>query len=457
MMRGVLITGVIALGLMTPASRGQSIFDEVSFRTMSVGGIHLYGVSVFSGYSTSASASPNGYEQLPSIGSGGLLGADVNYGASASVGGQYHRGRTNFSILYTANYTGLARYSAANGFGQALSLSVSRSLSSKWTVSLSATGSDMTTAQFLFQPSNASVISQTPTSFDDLAAAFSVGQFSSSQVASMLTGAQSLESPARSLLLGDKVLSYSAQASLNYAYSSRLSFHLSSFTAAGQSRSGGTSGMPAQNYVMPRSIGLNGGMGFSYSFSPRTQLGLDVEGSRIDNRYQNGYSSAATASLSRKMGMHWFLSVHGGGSFNQVISQAYGAPKMKQIDGGGSIGFQTYRNTLVGSYARNAADSYGFALGTNTTLSAAWNFHRTGSRWSLFTSFGQQQIRNTGYASLSGWTASGGISSSLNSHTGLSMQYVYMNSSGKFLGNMQNFAVQSVRVALNWAPEAAAR
>jgi len=440
---------------MAPASHGQSVFDEVSFRTMSVGGIHLNSVSVYSGYSTSAY--PGGYGQLPSIGSGGLLGGDVSYGASASVGGQYHRGRTNFSILYFAGYGGLARYSGANGFSQSLSFSVSHPLSAKWTLSVSGAGSDMTTAQYLFQPSSVSVVSQTPASFDDLAAAFSVGQFSSSQAASMLSGAPALESPVRSLLLGDRVLSYSAQASLNYAYSSRLTFHLSSFTAAGQNRIGGTTGVPAQNYVMPRSIGFTAGMGFSYSLSPRTQVGFDVEGSRIGNHYQSGYYTAAMASVSRKMGMHWFLGVHGGGSHNQVINQPYGVPSTVQIGAGGSIGFQTYQHTLVGSYDRNGADPYGFALGSNTTVSAAWNFHRPGSRWGVFTGFGQQQIRNTGYATFSGWEASAGISSSLNTQMSLSAQYVYMNSSGTYLGNMENFAVQSVRVALNWAPRSVTR
>src|SRR5206468_12739754 len=67
------------------------------------------------------------------------------------------------------------------------------------------------------------------------AAAFSVGQFSSNQIASTLTGAPMLESPARSLLLGDRILSYATQVSLNYAHSSRLSVHLGSFAAGGRS------------------------------------------------------------------------------------------------------------------------------------------------------------------------------------------------------------------------------
>src|ERR1019366_10664034 len=96
-----------------------------------------------------------------------------------------------------------------------------------------------------------SVLSQLPATFDDLAAAFSIGQFSNAQMASMLTGASMLESPARGLLLGNRVLSYSANAGLNYAHSSRLSFHFASFSAGGQNRGGGQRRNPPEEEVLP--------------------------------------------------------------------------------------------------------------------------------------------------------------------------------------------------------------
>src|SRR5258708_3577812 len=93
-MRGILICGAIAAGIMVPPGYGQSVADQASFRNMSLGGIHLYGVSVFSGYSTSAY--PAGLGILP-VGAG-QLGGDTNFGGSASLGGQYHRQRTDFSM-----------------------------------------------------------------------------------------------------------------------------------------------------------------------------------------------------------------------------------------------------------------------------------------------------------------------------------------------------------------------
>jgi hypothetical protein len=349
----------------------------------------------------------------------------------------------------------MVRYSDTNAFNQNLSFSASRKLSPKWTVTLSGTGSDTTVAQFLYQPSTIGLVSQVPATVDDLAAAFSVGQFSTSQVASTLVGAPALDSPARTLLLGDRILSYAGQVSLTYSHSSRLTFHLSSVSAGGQHRLNGGTGTES-NYVMPRSIGVDAGMGMSYMLSPRTQVGLDVSGNRVSNPYQGAYVTNARASIGRKMGTHWFLAAHAGGSYTQVTSQAYGAPRTKNVIGGGSLGFRTYQHTLLGSYERTSMDNYGLAIGTNTSLTAAWNWHRPGSRWNVFTSYGQQQVRNTGYTSLSGWQASGGIAQALNSHMQMTTQYVYLRNSGEYLGNVTNLALHSVRVSLNWTPETAA-
>ncbi len=443
----------IAIGMLLPTCQGQSLFDQANLSSSTLGGVHLYGVSVFSGYSTSAYPQA-GLGQLgnPSL---SALGPDETYGASATLGWQRHREQTNLSITYSGSYGGNVHYTDLNGFSHSVSIGASQRLSRKWTASLSATGQDSTLAQFLFQPSTLSVVSQLPVSFDDLAASFAIGQFSNSQVASMLTGAPVLESPARSLLLGNRVESYSAQASLGYAYSSRLSFHLGGLSAGGQNRSSGQSGVPQENYVMPRSLGANAGMGMSYALSPRTTLGVSVEENRQITGYLSSYGTTVTASAGRKMGMHWFLRGEAGGSFAQVTQQTYGAPKTQNVIGGGSVGYQLYTNTFLASYNRSSFDQYGFSLGTNTTLSGAWKWHRRGSGWSMSASFGQQQMRNNGFASISGWQASTGLSRKLADNATLSAQYVYLSSAGSYVGNLNNqsYSVQSVRVSLNWAPQ----
>jgi hypothetical protein len=454
-MRRLLEYILSAAGLFVPACSGQALLDEVNFRSGQLGGLHLLGVSVYSGYSTTAYPQA-GYALNASTGVASL-GADESYGASASLGWQRHRDKTDVSVLYTGTYGGMVRYSNLNAYNQSLSLSAVRMLTPRWTFSVSASGQDSTFAQYLFQPSTLSVLTLVPASFDDLAAALAAGQYSSAQVASLLTGAPGVPTPERSLMLGNRVLSYSAQASLVYALSSRLNFHFGSFTAAGQTRTGGQDGIPAQNYVMPRSVGENAGMGFSYALSPRTQIGFDLGANRTVNRYQGVYASTATASLGRKMGTRWFLHVYAGGTFAEVTRQTYGMPKTRQMVGGGTFGFRTYSHTLAASYDRAAFDTFGFAVGTVSTMSGTWSWRRLGSPWSVFAAFGEQQTRNTGFASLSGWQTSAGTSANLNPHTTVSIQYVYLNSTGTYLGAFNRLAVQSVRLSLGWAPQTVQR
>lgn len=451
-MRRVVNLIIISAGLLVPVCSGQSLLDQVNFQTGQFGGIHLIGVSVYSGYSTSAY--PQGVLELNSL--AGSLGGDWNYGATASLGWQHHGQNSDVSVLYSGSYGGMVRYSNLDGYSQSLSLSASRKLTPKWTFGLSASGSDSTIAQYLFQPSSLSVITQVPASFDDLAAAFAAGQYTNAQAASMLTGAPIMQTAARSLLLGNRVLSYSANANLAYAASARLQIHFASFAAAGQSRSGGQESVAPANYIMPMSLGGNAGMGFTYALSPRTQVGIDLGETRTVNHFQGVYTSSASASVGRKMGMHWFLSGHGGGTYNVVTQQTLGAPKTRQIIGGGSLGFQTGMHTLVASYDRSGSDTFGFAVGTITTMSGAWNWHQAGSRWGVFASYGEEQTRNAGFASLSGWQGSGGINLAFTPRTSLSAQYVYMNSAGSYLGTYTNIAVQSVRLSLGWSPQTVA-
>src|ERR1035438_8472083 len=104
----------------------------------------------------------------------------------------------------------------------------------------------------------------------------------------MLTGSPVMDSPARSLLLGNRVRSYSSSLSVRYAYSPRLSFHFGGITGGGEQIAQKDQNGGAQpTYVLPASVGINGGVGMSYSYSPRTQVSFDVGVNRMFNRYQS--------------------------------------------------------------------------------------------------------------------------------------------------------------------------
>lgn len=439
-------------GLFISSCRAQELLDEINFRSNELAGLHLVGVSIFGGYSTSAYPQAGINLGLP-VGVANL-GGDTNYGATASVGWQWHKAKSNVSVLYTGTYQGMVHYSNLDAYNQSLSISANRMLTPRWTFTLTAAGQDNSLAQYLFQPSPVSVLTQVPATFNDLAAAVAVGQFSDSQVASMLTGAPVMQLPGRSLLAATRILSYSAQAGLEYALSSRMRLHFAAFAAAGQNRlSGQQENAATANYVLPRSLGANAGIGTTYALSPRTDVGVDLQANRTENHYQSAYVSTATASFGRKMGMHWFLRMQAGGTYSDITEQTIGRAKASQIVGGGSLGFQAHSQTLVASYNRTSTDNFGFAVGTITSTSGAWSWRRPGSRWGLSASFAQQQTRNTGFASLSGFQAGGGVNSSLNHNMSLSAQYVYLHDGGDYAGVFNTFSVQSVRLSLGWAPQ----
>jgi hypothetical protein len=438
---------ILTAGLLVLNCKSQSLADQMNFRTGEMDGAHLYGVSAFTGYSTTAY--PVGQIVQPGV---SALGGDANYGAGASMGWQRHRDWMNLSVIYSLSYTGQAHYSNLNALNHSLSLSASRKFG-KWTASLSGSGQDVSLTQFLFNPTSFAVLSQVPMSFDDLAAAFAAGQFTSSQVASMLTGAYPPASPTQSLLYGYRTLAYSAQASLVYAYSHRLTFQVSSFASGSQPLSDGS--QPHGIYLVNHAIGANGGVSMSYSLSPRTQVGLDVEESWLINHYQGAYVTTASGSLGRKMGEHWFANLHGGYYVSRPAKSGTSVPNNQAI-GGASLGFKTYQHTFTASYGRTSSNSYGL-IGTVTSIGSSWRWHHPGSDWALMGGFFEEQTRNTGFASLSGLDASGGVTRKINDQTALTAQYVFFKGSSTYGGVPTNLTEQSVRLSVGWSPQPSPR
>src|SRR5262245_58955852 len=97
-MRGVVLYSLMAASILTRPASAQFLLDGASFKNMSLGGIRLYGVSAYSGYSTS----PYGeaFNQFPAYGATGLDG-NVSYGGSASLGWQRHSSRTDVAVFYS--------------------------------------------------------------------------------------------------------------------------------------------------------------------------------------------------------------------------------------------------------------------------------------------------------------------------------------------------------------------
>ena len=451
------LCGIIALALAPSATYAQ-LNDLVSFESNTLRGIHLYGVSAFTSYVTSAYPLNNTFVTPGAA----QLGYDISYGASASVGWQYHpRENTGIGVMYSGSYNRSQNYSSLSAFGHSLRINATWQMTPKWTLSFSADGEYQTFAQYLFEPTQLGVITASPAaSINDLAAATAMGQISNSQVSSMLTGTSlpaSAANPAgmaaTSALFGNRMLMYNTQASLSYQASSRLSFHFSGVTMGGQFQLNGSSAGAQRPYGVPRSIGLTAGAALHYSLSPRTTVGLSLEGGRTSNEYQAAYTTSLQASLARMMGSHWYLSASAGGSNSEMVQQASGTPKTRQVIGTASLGYQFGAQSVVTYYSRSSVDADGFAIGAVTTANGAWAWHRPGSAWRLFANVGRQQVGNTGFATLSGWQAAGGWSIGLPGNLALTTQYVYATDKGDYSGSPVKYSVNSVRLTIGWLPQ----
>jgi hypothetical protein len=426
------------------SANGQMLSDHQNFFGSTKDGFGIYGVNAFAGYSTSNTP-------VPSL---GLKQSNVMYGASGSVGWQHRGENANASVLYTGTYGGVNADSDLNAYNQTLSLGSSWKITPKFSLSISGSGQDSTLSQYLFQPLGFSVLTSLPTSFNDLSATLGVGQFSSAQIQAVNTqaGTLYLVSPIRTGLLGDRVLSYSGNVGLNYTISRRLEAHASGFTAGGQTRYAADSNTPGQNYLIPNTLGGTAGLSFAIFRTPRTEAGVAVDEYYASNRYQESYSTTGLGYFRRKMGPSWLLSLSVGATRSNYIQQFAGTPATLQGVGSASLAYKLRTQTFIANYSISASDVYGLATGTNIIGNASWNWQRPGSRFSLFAYFERQEIRNTGYLTISGWRAGPGFNMTLTRQTYIFAQYVYLDTQSRYLGSPTAYIAHTVRVSFGWSP-----
>ncbi len=423
----------------------QTQADSLDFSHAEIEGIRLYGISTFLGYSNFT---------IPNAATSSIT-AHTNYGVTGSAGWQRFHGRTNFSIRYSGTYYGDAHQSNLNSLNHTLDFTLTRQLGHRWEIDLSANGQDISLQQLIWQNSVLGSVSQTPASFDNLAASMSVGQYTSAQSGLLLgSSTTTLTTPATAVLFGSQILSYGVHAGVSYAHSSRLSFHFGSFALGGERRTGNNNNIPGVqlNYVMPKTIGGEASASLTYALSPRTEIDFGVTENYMTTVFQRSLGTNGTAGFGRKMGQHWFLHGYGGGYFAHTLNQLAGTPATRQVIGAGSIGFQTYSHTLLASYTRSGYDLTAGAVGTSTTSSAAWNWHSPRRNWGLHASFNRTETGSTGYATLSGWQAMAGFSQRIANNLLLQASYSHFRSQGVFLSLANNVTGDAVRISFGWAP-----
>jgi hypothetical protein len=440
-----------AVILFSPAAalRAQSL-DDLNPISHQRGGLHLYGASIDSSYYSSpyyaGAAIPVGF---------GNLQSDASVGGSASLGWTHYGDRSTFAITYSPSYTGRVRYTDLNALSQSLDLNASRKLNQKWTVGFSANAGVSNFDQFLFSPTVFGGLVSAPATFDDLTKGVLAGKYTNDQLASLLTGAPVVESPAQFLFYGNRMFTSSARTSLSYAHSQRLSFTFGLEGARSQHLSDNVHELGRNTYLVPRTTNGGVSLGLSYSLSPRTVFGFSASSNRTYSTLQDAYNSSASLSLGRILGRRWFVQLQGGAGRIDPVRQTYLTSRGTQAVGGANLGYKTYAHTFMASYQRAISDVYGIGATATLSMTGAWHWARPGRNWWTDATFGQQQMLGTGLSSLDSWRATAGFGRMLTRHMAVQMQYAYASYSTEALSNAfyHDMTQHAVRVSLAWRPE----
>jgi hypothetical protein len=436
------IAHLLALLLLYPATGmlwGQEPTDEVLTPRP---GLHVESLSGYAVYYSSglpeSSVQPTGV-QLPS---------DLGLGGSALLEWTHTGEKSQVLLTYTPSYTGRLRFAAWNALNHSMSFNASRHFG-KWKLGFAANGDLSNLSEFLFSPTVFASVAAVPVTFNDLAAAILTGNFTNPQLASLLTGAPLVESPARSLFFGERMFTSAAQTSLAYAPSSRLSVTLSASASRSQHLSDPQSLAAQSTYLIPKTTSAAASLVVSYSRSPRTQLGASVSSNRIVSALQDVYSTTLMASLGRTMGRRWFVQLSGGLGKMAPVRNTLVLSTAPRPVANASLGFRTLSHTFLSSYSRSVGDSYG--LGANSTSSAtgSWRWARPNLSWWIESTVGWQQLAGSAYANSSGWRMEAGFGRAMGDQVALLTQYVYLHYSQQ-LASIPPLSQSAVRVSMVW-------
>jgi len=409
------------------------------------GGIHLYNASVFGAYYSGGLPGMYGQSSYNS-----LLLDDGMIGASASIGWRKSSERTRFSGTYSASYMSQFQYSQLSGFSQSLGLQFSRKLGARWSFDLVTSAGVRNAEASIFSPTAYASLASAPSTFDALTQVVASGNLNNNQIASLLTGAPILSSPAQTLVFGSQYFYSSAQTSLTYTRSSRLSL---TFTGGGSriEHLNDSTRDATYAYILPQSTDFSAGMSLGYSLTPRTQMSVSVGEARVVSALFDSYNTGSNVSFTRNMSMHWFLEGHVGAAQMRVLHETYALPKGVQYITGGSLGYKLYGSTLVASYQRFLGDAYGLGASSTLDFHGSWHWNKPGASWGLNVSGGMQRLQLVSSTAVNTWMAMGGLTRQFTSHLSLQMQYGF-NSYAGYYGTLYNRTQNAAQVSLAWTP-----
>jgi hypothetical protein len=263
-----------------------------------------------------------------------------------------------------------------------------------------------------------------------------------------------IESPARTLLFGNRVFDSSATVALSYAHSRRLSFRFDA--GGGQTQhlpDHGGADAPQYRYLVPRTVAGTAGFAISYALTPRTQVSFEASASRGFSYLQSAYTTYATTTIGRTMGRHWFATAHAGAGFVDYVRSRYAINLRTTPVFGANLGYRTLANTLMVGYNETLSQSYGVGPSKSMMTTAAWHWWQPGRSWGLTSSYGREQLRNGVFSNVDGWQAAVGLTRQVGRHAMLESGYTYSAFAGHSPLYPYSSTQSAVRLTFMWAPQ----
>lgn len=448
--RRALLAGLLALagGGQQAGLAQSSLLNKTDAPLHHRRGFHIYSASSYFGYSSLATPPQSG-TLIPGL----QLGSDVETGGAVTFGWNRPRERSKFSLLYTPSYTARRRYTQWNSMNHSLTFAGTRRLSARWSVALAGHGVYSGLEHLLFFPTVFSRVADAPRSFADLAEALAGGRFTNDQLASILTGAPVVESPAHTLAFGDRLLNSTLRLSFSYSPARRWTLRAGAGARQTQRIYDRRYGEESRrNDLPPRSVGAEVHTSVSYAANPRTFTGFHLGAARNSSLLHDNYVSTGKAFLRRALGRHWFVEGHGGVGMVTPIRWTFQRPSGLRLLGGGSAGLNLSPHIFLVSHEQTVGDLYGMGAGLNESTTLAWRWWPSGRTWGVHASGGRHRAQGSQFSEIEGWLIGGGWTRGLSRHTALRAEYAYLRNFRRYLGTSHGLAGNSVRLSFVWTP-----
>jgi hypothetical protein len=425
-------------GLLAQSIRARTI-DELDRA-----GFGFYDVSAFSGYSTTTGPAFNPLTNtvVPSSSY-----HSITTGISTSVGWRSRKSETlHFDLRYSPSYYYVT---SSTGFSrsrfspiQTLGLSWDKKFGTKWTATLSLSGSLGDFDQLLLLPTNAQNLSLLPGTTAVLSGASSTGAFG-------------LITPQQSLYYGGRILTAAARTSLAYAMTPRLSIAFG--VGAQRMQHLRNNNVPSQNPgLFQQSTGLNGNLALNYAVSPRTGFSANASYYRAISSLATIPSVSLMAGFSRSMTDQLIVNVSAGAGY--VLPNATQGPSFQrtQIQAAGGITYRTRRQTFVAMVSRSASDNFGLGATATVNATGGWSWNPLQSKWGISAGAQDTWLQDVSFGT-NGYSANVSISRTIRRRAYTSLGYGFGSYTREgFLGLATNVPVNytshSLRFSIGFSP-----